>query len=89
MGLDLSQFNQARVAVVLEGVSRPVLCRGEAHYERDASLGNILRIWMDDGATSGACLIVAERGWDGRVVPDSEFGCDYRFIPRESSSAAQ
>lgn len=62
---------------------------GSAQYDRDPDLGNVLRVRVDqphdsENAVGTTELIIAEREWDGEIVPDNEYGCDFCFRPSPS-----
>ena len=74
---DLSQFDNCRIAVVLNPGQDPLV--GNASFQRDDSMGNILRIAID-GELGNPEIIIRESTWKGRIIPDLKFGCDYSLI---------
>jgi len=54
---------------------------GTAAYEEDPDLAAVLRIQPDDFHEGMPEIIIRERTWKGRVIPDLHHGCDYCFIP--------
>ena len=68
------------MALVLSGMRLRRVIRGTASYEWDPELGAILRI-----CTSGEPeespqileIILQESIWEGEILPDLRFGCDY------------
>lgn len=83
---DFAQFDSAQVCISIG--TKPLVCRGKARFERDATLGNILRIPIEGDEQSGAaCVIVAEQEYAGNIEPDSRYGCQYRFLPLDATAA--
>jgi hypothetical protein len=73
--LNLAQYDQKRMAVVvLVGTSKMVL-RGGALYVRDATLGNCLRI--DSQEEAGVEFLLQEDQFTGQIVKDDRYGCDF------------
>lgn len=73
--LNLAQYDQKRMAVVVPmGTSKMVL-RGDALYVHDATLGNCLRI--DSQQEAGVEFLLQEDQFAGRIVKDDRYGCDY------------
>ena len=73
--IDLHSLDLRRVAVVLEIEGNKVVCCGKAYYESDRSLGDVLRIAIDD--EPGQEFILSESDWDGVIQVDDRYGCDY------------
>ncbi len=85
-----SQYHGKRIAIVLMYRNRPTMFWGAAQYQDDEVLGPVLRIRLQGGNTpSETDVIIAENEWDGRVVPDSRYGCDFCFIPGQGSREAR
>ena len=78
---DLSGFDGQRIAVVMDraGGGRMVW-QGEANYVRDDSQGNVLQITIDDAESGNPVIVIVEQEWDGRIIPDLEFGCKFCLI---------
>jgi hypothetical protein len=73
----LASYDGKRVAVVLsiQGENR-VVC-GSASWSRDATLGEALRIRVDQPDDLGMPeILLAQETWEGAVQPDTEYGCD-------------
>ena len=78
---DFSQFDAKRIAIVLHGKDASPVFRGTAFFQRDPSLGNILRVKLDNQEESGnADFVISEAQWRDRIIPDVEHGCDFCFI---------
>ena len=70
-------YDGKRVAVVLaiQGENRVV--RGRAEWLWDATLGRVLRIFIDGPENSGMPeILLAPDALEGAVELDSEYGCD-------------
>ena len=76
--LDLSQFDNEMIAVVLKLREREFVLRGRANFQQDDRLGRILRIPASDCQTD---IVISENQWEGRIIPDFEHGCRYCFVP--------
>jgi hypothetical protein len=49
---------------------------------QDPLLGGVLRLQLDDQSLDlGAEVLISESNWKGTILPDTEHGCDYCFIP--------
>jgi len=72
-----AQYDGKRMSVVMECRGKPVVVRGTARFERDDSLGSILRIIVDGEEPGEAAIIVAEKDWKGEIIPDFKYGCTY------------
>ena len=79
--VDFSQFDQERIAVILRRGMDNTLFRGVARFQRDDKLGNILRISSEGEEPGSPDLILTEKSWTGRIIPDFEHGCQFCFIP--------
>ncbi len=62
------------VVVAIGGVQR--VLRGSASYFNDSTLGNCLRIKLDDADSAGVELLLRESEWSGQIKPDNAYGCD-------------
>lgn len=77
----LSRFHEKRFAVVLTNGKARFALRGKGRYTQDDE-GNLLRIEVDDEANSeqgNPVFVVRENQWDGRIVADAEFGCEFQL----------
>ena len=77
----LSKFHGKRFAVVLTNGRSRLALRGQGRYTQDDE-GNLLRIEVDDEANSeqgSPVFVVRENRWDGRIVADAEFGCEFQL----------
>ena len=85
-----AQYHGKRIAIVLMYRNRPTMFWGAAQYQDDELLGPVLRIRLQGGTSpSETDVIIAEKEWDGRVMPDSLYGCDFCFIPGQGSREAR
>jgi hypothetical protein len=76
----LSEFDGQKMAVIVtRGTRRVVLC-GTAVFVRDDTVGNTLNIRLEDCEPGHPVLVISESEWDGRIVPDFHFGCDFCLI---------
>ena len=81
-----SPYHGKRIAIVLMYRDRATMFSGMAQYQDDELLGAVLRIPLKRGKSPGETdLIISEREWDGRVLPDSLHGCDFLFISGQGS----
>lgn len=78
--VDLSAFDGHRVAVVIDGAARKTVLRGTAAFVRDETMGNALRIQLDDEEPGHPVLMISEDQWDGRIIPDFHHGCSFCLI---------
>ncbi len=76
----LSAFDGQRMAVELRRGPRRVVLRGTAVFVRDDAIGNTLNIRLDEGEPGHPVLVVSEREWDGRIVPDFHHGCAFCLV---------
>jgi hypothetical protein len=77
-----AQYHGKRIAVVLMHRNQAMMFWGAGRYEDDAQLGPVLRIQLNrDRSPAETDVIISEREWCGRVVPDTLYGCDFCFIP--------
>ena len=65
------------MAVVMRRGPERVVLRGTATYVRDDAIGNTLNIRLDQQEPGHPVLVISEREWDGRIIPDLHHGCDY------------
>jgi hypothetical protein len=54
--------------------------RGTARYERDDLLGNVLRIPVEGDSPGKPDVVLAEEDWNGSIIEDSQYGCDYCIV---------
>ena len=78
--VDLSAFDGHRIAVVFDRKDQRVVMRGKACFVRDETIGNMLRISLDDEEPGRPVLMISEQDWNGRIIPDFHYGCDYCLI---------
>jgi len=77
----LARYDNARFVVFLGDVAHRSPLRGIARFQRDDTLGNILRISLEGAGPGSPALIVSEREWEGGVItPDYRHGADYCLI---------
>jgi hypothetical protein len=74
--VQLQRCDGSRIAVLIPHISWEPF-RGIARYERDGTLGNVLRITLDDPRSDALHILFAEDQWQGAVSADSTYGCDY------------
>jgi hypothetical protein len=77
---DFSAFDGQRIAVVMDHGGKRFVWRGDAHYVLDEKLGHVLRVSLDDPMSGSPAIVIAESDWDGRVIPDLQYGCKYCLI---------
>jgi hypothetical protein len=75
-------FDRHSVAVILtrSGGKPKLVLRGQAVYVRDDHLGNALRIELVDDPVGQPVLLLAESTWQGRIIPDFHYGCDFCLV---------
>jgi hypothetical protein len=78
--VDLSAFDGHRIAVVIEQTNSKTVLRGTASFVRDDTVGNALRIRLDDEEPGHPILMISEDQWDGRIIPDFHHGCSFCLI---------
>ncbi len=77
----LSSFHGRRFVVLLTNGSWHVALQGIARYVKDTE-GSALRIEADNGSQAEQghpVFVVREDTWDGRFVPDHEYGCEFQL----------
>jgi hypothetical protein len=73
------RYDGKRFAIVLPAFrDRPF--RGTAHYQRDDSLGPILRIGVEGDVLGDPEILLVEREWNGLIAEDSRYGCDFSVL---------
>jgi hypothetical protein len=75
---DFSRFDQERVAINFKQGDFEFLFKGLAIFQVDDQLGRILRVCGDD--PSDGDFILAEKTFEGRIIPDLKYGCRFCFI---------
>lgn len=68
------RYDQCRFAIFL-GLAHPLI--GKAHYQRDDSLGNILRFSLEPETVGKPDIIIAEKEWNGLITTGRSYHCDY------------
>lgn len=76
----LAEFNGQRMAVVMRRPSGRVVLRGTAEFVRDDTVGNALSIRLDEPEPGHPVVVIAERSWRGRIVPDFHHGCKFCLV---------
>jgi len=67
--------------VIVDSTDGTVVFRGTATY-RAFTFGNCLRIEVESdssGRNNGLSICIGEDEWQGELVTDSEFGCDFQI----------
>lgn len=82
--VSLSEFNGERMAVVVNRPSGRVVLRGTAEFVRDDAIGNTLNIRIDEPEPGQPVVVIAERSWSGRIVPDFHHGCKFCLIVEQA-----
>ena len=73
----LADFDGHRMAVVMRRGGDRVVLHGTATFVRDDSIGNTLNIRLDKNEPGHPVLVISEKEWDGRIIPDLHHGCDF------------
>jgi hypothetical protein len=90
VGQGFAQFHGKRIAVVLMYRKRPTMFWGRSRFENNEQLGPVLRIRLTSVSGAGETdVIISEQEWNGHIVPDSHYGCDYCFIPANRSQPSE
>ncbi len=82
----LAAFDGHTVAVILPAIrhgqhsTTKTVLRGRAVYVRDDCVGNALRIELLDDQLGYSVLLLSEQEWDGRIIPDFHYGCDFSLV---------
>ena len=77
----LSDFDGRRFAVLIVNGSSHLALQGIARYVDDTE-GSVLRIEADNESQfeqGHPIFVIREDAWDGRFVPDYEYGCDFQL----------
>lgn len=84
-----AQFDRKRVGVVLMRGGKSMMFCGTSAFTEDEVLGPVLRIALEpSGAGGETTVLIAEREWQGRIVPDGLYGLDHFFILGNDPRAA-
>ena len=86
-GSGLSRFDGYRIAVMLLHGSRHRVITGTARFKQEKSLGNVLRIRVEDDEFGDPEVVISEDDWTGQFAVDRLFGCDY-FILLQARNAS-
>jgi hypothetical protein len=78
--MTLADFDGESMAVVLRKKRQEIVVRGTAAYIRDDTVGNALRIQLDDDPEGHSALLLSEDEWSGRIIPDFHHGCRYCVV---------
>lgn len=78
--MTLADFDGESMAVVLRKKRREIVVRGTAAYIRHDTVGNALRIQLDDDPAGHSALLLSEDEWSGRIIPDFHYGCRYCVV---------
>jgi hypothetical protein len=76
----LARYDSKRFAVVFVIGGRNRVARGTAQYATDTELGENLAIQIEepvDCQHAGAVVRIQEGEWQGEILADDSFGCDY------------
>ena len=76
----LSEFDGQRLAVVLRRGRSQIVVRGTATFVRDTTVGNSLRIYLENDEPGAPVFLLSEAEWNGRIVPDFHHGCDFCLV---------
>jgi hypothetical protein len=77
----LPYFDGRRFAVVLTNGGYHLALRGIARYV-EGDEGSVLRIEVADETQPDQgqqVFVIREETWDGRFVPDHEYGCEFQL----------
>jgi hypothetical protein len=79
--MELSQLNGRRIALLLCTTGRFQVFTGTGRFACDVSIGDALRIELDDADNEegNPAFVIRSDQWSGSVAPDTEHGCDYRI----------
>ena len=77
--MDLAQFDQQLIAVLLKQVDDEFVFRGSARFQKDDELGRILRVSNND--PNEPEIIILEDSWGGRIIRDFQYGCRFLIQP--------
>ena len=87
----LSALDGNRVAIVITLPGGLRVFRGVAAYEHDASMGNVLRVKVDEltAPDGNPEFVFHEESWKGVILADAEYGCEYLLRVEAAHVAAQ
>ncbi len=80
----LAEFNGERMAVIMSRPSGRLVLRGTAEYIYDDTIGHALNIRLDEPEPGHPVVVIAERSWSGRIVPDFHHGCKFCVIVEQA-----
>ena len=78
----LSKYDGSRIALVIEKGERRTVFRGVGRFVQDDALGNALCISLPNELGSPE-FFITEQDWDGQIIPDFEYGCQFCIIMRQ------
>ncbi len=78
--VSLAEFDGQRMAVVLHRGRKQIVMRGTASFVHDTTVGNSLRICLENDEPGEPILMLSEGEWNGRIVPDFHHGCDFCLV---------
>ena len=77
--MDLSHFDGKRIAIVMQFANVHRVIRGLASYVNLADSTNIMRIAPEEPSPGNPEFVIDEQKWDGHIVPDDRYGCDFQL----------
>ncbi len=77
--ISLVDLNKKRIAIVLQREGQTVVLTGVGVTANDPTLGNVLRVELDeeDGSTSNPAFVIPEEDIETLVHRKCVKGCDY------------
>jgi len=86
---DFTVYHGKKIAVVLSIQGKQKVCRGTASYKFHAALGPVLAVRIEGEENHGVPeLLLSETSWLGGIGVDTQYGCDYCFVPSASAAEA-
>lgn len=79
MAISLQQLDQRRVAVEIAIGDELRVLRGGAIFCNDPTLGDCLRITIDDPAAGQMEILLRQSEWGGLIARDDRHDCDFRL----------
>jgi len=76
----LSEFDGHKMAVIVDKGQDRVVLRGEATFVEDDHVGRSLQIHLEDDEPGYPVVVLSEDEWDGRIIPDFHYGCDFCLV---------
>jgi hypothetical protein len=86
--MKLSELHKRAIAVELEIGADCRIVRGIGNYECSSGTSPVLRIEVAEEAGNFE-LILNEQHWQGPILADREFGCEYRIRLRAQDLQVQ